>query len=301
LPFEDGSFIYVDYTTKNKDDGKVFETTVEEVAKSAGIYREGDVYGPRLVVLGQGWVTKGFEEALRSAELGKESKVEVPYDKGYGPRDPRKERHYSMRAFEKGEPPRVGALVEVNGEVGTVLSVGGGRVLIDFNDPRAGKTLIYEFVVREKLEKDEDKIKALVHRRFSGLKRDDIVVVLDKNSCTVQLPESANLMENAAYYKAAAARDINKYFPNVYVIHFVDTYMFKAPQQPVQQTQAQAQAPSQQEQQAAPAVQPSQTSESSQGERKNEEIVSGSEENQSKDEAPKTRRNKKSESAKPAD
>ncbi|HEV51661.1 MAG TPA: peptidylprolyl isomerase, partial [Thermoprotei archaeon] len=239
LPFEDGSFIYVDYTTKNKDDGKVFETTVEEVAKSAGIYREGDVYGPRLVVLGQGWVTKGFEEALRSAELGKEARVEVPYDKGYGPRDPRKERHYSMRAFEKGEPPRAGALVEVNGEVGTVLSVGGGRVLIDFNDPRAGKTLVYEFVVREKLEKDEDKIKALVHRRFPGLKRDDIVVVLDKNSCTVQLPESANLMENAAYYKAAAARDINKYFPNVYVIHFVDTYMFKAPQQPAQQAQVQ--------------------------------------------------------------
>lgn len=295
MPFEDGSFIYVDYTTKNKDDGKVFETTVEEVAKSAGIYREGDVYGPRLVVLGQGWVTKGFEEALRSAELGKEVKVEVPYDRGYGPRDPRKERHYSMRAFEKGEPPRVGALVEVNGEVGTVLSVGGGRVLIDFNDPRAGKTLVYEFVVREKLEKDEDKIKALVHRRFPGLKRDDIVVVLDKNSCTVQLPESANLMENAAYYKAAAARDINKYFPNVYVIHFVDTYMFKAPPQPAQQ----AQATSQQGQQAAPAPQPSQAPESSQEEQKSEETGSAAAESQSKDEAPKPRRSRKSDSTKP--
>lgn|GEM_PF-87885 len=254
MPFEDGSFIYVDYTVKNKDDGKVFETTSEEVAKNAGIYREGDVYGPRLVVLGQGWVTKGFEDALRQAELGKEVVVEVPYEKAYGARDPRKERHYPLRAFDKKEPPRVGSLVEVNGEVGTILSVGGGRVLIDFNDPRAGKTLIYDFVVRSKLEKTEDKIQALVHRRFSGLKREDIVVVLDKGSCTVQLPEGANLLENAPYFKAAAARDINKYFPEIYLVHFVDTYVFKSPEVK-EQAGGQAQAVAGQ-QQVAPDVEP---------------------------------------------
>ena len=244
MAFEDGSFIYVDYTAKNKDDGKVFETTSEDVAKSAGIYREGDAYGPRLVILGQGWVTKGFEEALKQAELGKQANVEVPYEKGYGARDPRKEKHYPIRAFDKKEPPRVGALVQVNGEVGTVLSVGGGRVLIDFNDPRAGKTLVYEFTVKSKLETNEDKIQALVHRRFSGLKRENIVVIIDKNSCTIQLPEEANLLENAPYYKAAIARDVNKYFPDIYLVHFVDTYVLKAPQPKPQEAVATAAAQS---------------------------------------------------------
>ncbi|MGC8600846.1 MAG: FKBP-type peptidyl-prolyl cis-trans isomerase [Thermoprotei archaeon] len=300
MPFEDGSFIYVDYTTKNKDDGKVFETTLEDVAKSAGIYREGDIYGSRLIILGQGWTTKGFEEALKNAELGKEMRVEVPYDKAYGPRDPRKERHYSLRAFEKGEIPKVGSLVEVKGEVGTVLSVGGGRVLIDFNDPRAGKTLVYEFIVREKLEKDEDKIKALVHRRFPGLKRDDIVVVLENSSCTVQLPEAANLMENAPYYKAAAARDINKYFPKIYVVHFIDTYMFKPPQPAQQPAQQSAQQPAQQTEAQSSLQEAQKTHEGSQEEQKSSVPAENPTESQTNSEAQRPKKSRKSDTSKPA-
>ncbi len=232
LAFEDGSFIYVDYTEKDKEDNRVYETTLEDVAKSAGLHREGDTYEPRLIILGQTAIPKGFEEALKGAEVGKQMTVEVPPEKAYGEKDPRKTKHYSARAFERNEVPRPGSHVEVDGQIGTVLSVGGGRVLVDFNDPRAGRTLIYDFTVRSVVEKQEDKVRALAHRRLPSIKSDDVVVILDGNACTIQLPEKANLLNDVQYQKAALAREINKNFPGITTVHFVDTFLFKPPEQP---------------------------------------------------------------------
>ena len=42
-----------------------------------------------------------------------------------------------------------------------ILSVSGGRITVDFNNPLAGKEVQYEFEIKKKIEKDEDKINAL--------------------------------------------------------------------------------------------------------------------------------------------
>ena len=55
----------VDYTSKVKDSGEVFETTIEEEAKKHSFHDPNVKYQPKLVSVGESWVIKGFDEASR--------------------------------------------------------------------------------------------------------------------------------------------------------------------------------------------------------------------------------------------
>ncbi|MCJ7614312.1 FKBP-type peptidyl-prolyl cis-trans isomerase, partial [Candidatus Bathyarchaeota archaeon] len=71
MPIQKSDFIVVDYTGKVKETGEVFDTTSEEIAKENKLYKEGDIYEPRLVVVGEGWVLKALDEALLTFKLNK--------------------------------------------------------------------------------------------------------------------------------------------------------------------------------------------------------------------------------------
>ena len=49
----DGDFVLIEYTARVKETGNVIDTTDPEVAKKHGIYEDGQVYGPMLVVVGR--------------------------------------------------------------------------------------------------------------------------------------------------------------------------------------------------------------------------------------------------------
>lgn len=53
MPLSKGDYILLEYTVVLKDENKVVESTSESVAKEAGIYKPEEVYGPRLVILGE--------------------------------------------------------------------------------------------------------------------------------------------------------------------------------------------------------------------------------------------------------
>jgi len=73
-----GDFILIEYVGKVKETGDVFDTTIEEVAKKEGLYKEGDIYEPKLVVLGEGWVLKALDEALLNLESRKQQPLRYP-------------------------------------------------------------------------------------------------------------------------------------------------------------------------------------------------------------------------------
>ena len=54
MPIEKGDFILIDYVAKVKETGEVFDTTTEEVAKKERLYKEGEIYESKLVVVGEG-------------------------------------------------------------------------------------------------------------------------------------------------------------------------------------------------------------------------------------------------------
>ncbi|MEM3134776.1 MAG: FKBP-type peptidyl-prolyl cis-trans isomerase, partial [Candidatus Bathyarchaeia archaeon] len=99
MPFEKGDFVLIDYVARVAETGEVFDTTIEEVSRREGIYQEGGVYEPKLVVIGEGWVLRALEEAIQSMELEKTATIEIPPEKGFGNRDPEKVKMYPLRRF----------------------------------------------------------------------------------------------------------------------------------------------------------------------------------------------------------
>ncbi len=96
-------------------------------------------------------------------------------EKGFGQRDPEKIKRVPIKQlYAKEINPVVGAQIEFQGKDAVVRSIGAGRVLLDFNPPLAGKTLIYDVTVTKKLESKEEKIGALIHRRVPSSGRKQI-------------------------------------------------------------------------------------------------------------------------------
>jgi FKBP-type peptidyl-prolyl cis-trans isomerase 2 len=64
--------------------GKVFDTSMEKEAVSAGLYNRARDYKPLQVILGTGKVIVGFEEALIGMKVNDEKDVTIPPEKAYG-------------------------------------------------------------------------------------------------------------------------------------------------------------------------------------------------------------------------
>ncbi len=154
----DGDFLRISYTAK-LEDGTVVDTTDEEVAKEHGIFNENARYGDIYLVVGKGHVLPGLEEDIRGKEVGYKGVVEVPPEKAFGEYNPDYKDTFSITRFR--ERPEVGQRVRIGDKYGTVERIVGRRVIVDFNHPLAGKKIIFEYEIREKLEKPEDKIRAL--------------------------------------------------------------------------------------------------------------------------------------------
>ncbi|MEM4701719.1 MAG: FKBP-type peptidyl-prolyl cis-trans isomerase, partial [Candidatus Bathyarchaeia archaeon] len=116
MALQKGEFILLDYTAKVKETGEVFDTTIEEVAKKERLYKEGEIYEPKLVVIGEGWVLKALDESLTGMEVGKTETVEIPPEKAFGARDPEKVRRVPLRHLTaKGITPTLGMRLEYDG------------------------------------------------------------------------------------------------------------------------------------------------------------------------------------------
>jgi peptidylprolyl isomerase len=225
VSLQKGDFITVEYTAKVKETGEVFDTTLEEIAKKEHLFKEGEVYEPKLVVIGEGWLLKALDDSLTTMELAKTSPVEIPQDKAFGARDPEKVRRVPLRNLvEKGITPALGARVDYGGKMATVRAMGAGRVLLDFNPPLAGKTLVYEVTVKAKLEKEEEKLHALIHRRTPAVEENKFEFNLKAKTITIEMPEEAFYIEGIQLAKRGIALDIQKFFPDIVATKFVETF-----------------------------------------------------------------------------
>ncbi len=218
-------FLLVEYTVTVKDTGKVIDTTNADEAKKAGIYSEDKVYKPVLVIPGEGVYVRGFEETLANAKEGEEKEIEIPPSKAYGERDPNKVKIIPLREFRRrGIQVRPGEIVEINGMPAVVRNITGGRVVVDFNHPLAGKTLIYKYKVVKELTSNEDKVKYLILRRLRMLEPSEVKINLNNGKVEIELPEKVLLNENIQYIKKVIANDVAKYIGNINEIIFIDRF-----------------------------------------------------------------------------
>ncbi len=239
MPIQKGDFVLINYTSKVKETEQIFDTTNEEIAKKEKVYKEGEIYEPKLVVVGENWVLKTLDEALTKFKIKKKDSVEIPPEKAFGNRDPEKVRLVPLRRLAaQGITPKLGMQLEYDRKLATVRTMGSGRVQLDFNPPLAGKTLIYEVTVEKKLKTNIEKIAALIHRRIPTIETKKFKFKTTKTNVTLNIPEEAFYVEGIQLAKRGIATDIQRFLPEIRTVKFVETFKKREPttQEPKQKT-----------------------------------------------------------------
>jgi FKBP-type peptidyl-prolyl cis-trans isomerase SlyD len=225
MSLQKSDFILIDYVAKVKETGEIFDTTIEETAKKEHLYKESDVYEPKLVVIGENWVLKPLDESLTTMEIAKPTVVEIAPEKAFGQRDPEKVKRVPLKQLlARDITPSVGLRIEYSGKSATVRSIGAGRVLLDFNPPLAGKTLLYDVMIKRKLDTIEEKITALIHRRIPNVEEKKFEFTSKPKTVTIEMPEDAFYLEGVQIAKRGIAMDIQRFFPETTTVKFVETF-----------------------------------------------------------------------------
>jgi len=219
-----GDFLLVNFTLKVKESGETVDTTYDAVAKDTHLHREESTYGPRFIILGEGWLPKGLEDSLVGLDIGKQTTVELPPDKGFGTRDPAKMRLVPLRRFREQGVPSPGAQIELDGRAATVRAVGAGRVQVDYNHPLAGRTLIYEVSIEKVVEDDNEKVLSIISKRIPEVDKAKFGVERDSSDLTIEVPEEAFYLSGLQVAKKSVTSDLQKYFPNIETISFREVF-----------------------------------------------------------------------------
>ena len=224
MTFSKGSLILVDYTSKVKDTGEVFETTIEEEAKKHSFHDPNVKYQPKLVSVGESWVIKGLDEALENTSVGDKTTIEVSPDKGFGERDSGKVRMIPLRKLEEdAEKVSIGDTIEVDNKKGIVRFIGSGRIKIDYNHRFAGKTILYDINVLKELKSDEDKITGILKK---NLPVEDEKILFNKKDkiLDIIIPQEIFRAENLPIIKHFIQMDLFKFVLGLEKITFTETY-----------------------------------------------------------------------------
>jgi peptidylprolyl isomerase len=152
--------------------------------------------------------------------------VEIPPEKAFGPRDPEKVKRVPLKQLlaKDVHNPTIGMRIDYGGKNATIRSIGAGRVLLDFNPPLAGKTLIYEVTVNKKLETNEEKIATLIHRRIPVVEAEKIKFTIQTKTLAIEMPEDTFYIEGVQIAKRGIAMDLQKFLPEFTEIRFVETF-----------------------------------------------------------------------------
>jgi FKBP-type peptidyl-prolyl cis-trans isomerase 2 len=178
-----GDFLEVSYTGRIKSTNLIFDTTDPEQAKKAGI--KAKVH-PVKIIVGKRLIIPGLDEALIGKEIEKQFTVEISPEKGFGKRVAKLIKLIPLKEFKQRKiDPYPGLRINIDGIAATVLSRSGGRVLVDFNHPLAGKDLKYTFIVKKVIKEQKEKLNIIVGFFNIGAK---IKVKANKVTITIKKP-----------------------------------------------------------------------------------------------------------------
>ncbi|NOY11308.1 MAG: peptidylprolyl isomerase [Archaeoglobi archaeon] len=212
-----GDFVKISYTAK-LEDGTVIDSTDESVAREHGVYEEGARYGDIVVVVGEGHVLKGLDEDLEGKEVGYKGTVEVPPEKAFGEYDPDNKEVVSITKFS--ERPVPGQRVRIGEKTGIVEKVIGRRAIVDFNHPLAGKKIIFEYEIKELIDKPEEKVKYL----FLIYTGRELVPEIEDGRVVVEVPRDATFNQYFLLGKFTVVDQIFKHLPEVKEVVFTEKF-----------------------------------------------------------------------------
>jgi len=157
-PIKKHDFVEIEYTGKLKEENVIFDTTDEKVAKENNLHDHD--YGPVVVCVGEEQLLKGIDKNLEGKEIGNEFEVEIMPEDSFGNKDAKLIQLIPTTKFKQQNiQPMPGMQLNIDGVVGTIKTVSGGRTLVDFNHPLAGKELSYKIKINKKITDDKEKLR----------------------------------------------------------------------------------------------------------------------------------------------
>lgn len=162
MALKKGDFIEINFTGKTKE-GEVFDSTLKQELEKLHQGHSHEIKAePFVFSLGHGMFLQAVDDFLMGKELGKEYKIELTPEKAFGVRQRELVQTIPMKIFrEKNINPVQGATLNFDGRAGKILTVSGGRVMVDFNHPLAGKEISYDINILKKISGTIEKIQAL--------------------------------------------------------------------------------------------------------------------------------------------
>lgn len=185
---KENDFVELDYTGKAADTGEVFDTTSAETARQAGIFDERMAYEPAVVCIGKRHLLAGLDRQLVGKEVGKNYVFTVTVEEGFGRKNGKLIQLVSTAKFRQQDmTPFPGMQVNIDGIVGTVKAVTGGRTIVDFNHPLSGRELEYSVFVKRVVAGLAEKVRAVL--RLVGISQNSVGISASDGSVAIEFPQ----------------------------------------------------------------------------------------------------------------
>lgn len=162
MKLKNKDFIEIEFTARVKD-GEIFDSNIKKDLKELNSDAKAK---PFVFSLGQGMFLKGVEDFLIGKDIGK-YKIELESKDAFGMRNQKLIQRMSAKVFKEHDlRPVPGIIFNFDGKIGKVLAASGGRVIVDFNNPIAGKDVIYDVKILKKVDDQKEQINAFIDFLF---------------------------------------------------------------------------------------------------------------------------------------
>lgn len=145
---KESDMVGVDYVGK-LEDGTVFDTSIEQVAKDNALYNPQRPYAPIEFTVGSGQMIAGFDNAVVGMKEGESKTITLPPAEAYG--EVREDLIVAISGAQftaSGITPEVGQTYQTSqGVTAVVKAISGDSIIMDYNSPLAGKTLIFDITL----------------------------------------------------------------------------------------------------------------------------------------------------------
>jgi FKBP-type peptidyl-prolyl cis-trans isomerase 2 len=154
-----GDFIEILFTGIDQN-GEVFDSNMpDDLPKEArGIAK------PFIFPLGHGMFLESIDNFLIGKDVGKSYDLTLQPKDAFGERDKSKVKIIPLRVFLQHKVnPHPGMSLNLDGQLVKVISVSGGRVMTDFNNPLAGKVVHYKIKVNRIVTDKNEQAKSTLY------------------------------------------------------------------------------------------------------------------------------------------
>ncbi len=184
-----GDFVELTYTGRIAATKEIFDLNDEKVAEKVRLHQKGEKYEPAVICVGRRNVIEGLDDALEGKQEGDGFEVTIPAEKAFGKRDPKLCQLVNASKF-KGDNmrPYPGMQITVNNMPALVRSVSGGRIMVDFNHPLAGKDVLYQVTVGKLVTEPKRQVENLL-KMLLQLKDVKVDVEGDLAKVDLEIPE----------------------------------------------------------------------------------------------------------------